>query len=165
MKGIKVKKLFLLVLFLAGISLAQTNSFSKQNVYETNSSFVVDLEFTLDSLAGMATKTFELPAYVFDFTNQPISFKKKLVSTYGSPKYEVFFQGVYGSETDTVSIDTVSAGAVAETESDSIGVLTLNTWRAPKYKVFVRCLNADINSGKLVFTFPKVNALPPKKTK
>lgn len=159
-----MKKYILLALFLSGISFAQTNAFSVQNMYETNSAYVVDLAFTLDSLAGMVSKSFELPNYVFDFTNQPIAFKKKLVSTYGSPKYEIYFQGVYGSETDTLSIDTVSVGAVAETESDSVGILTLNQWRAPKYKVFLRCLNADINSGKIVFTFPKVAALPPKKT-
>jgi hypothetical protein len=153
---------FLLIAF-AFVCMAQTNAVSAFTTYDNGSSFVVNVTFTLDSLAGMATPTFKVPdGAAYDFSSYPVTFKRKCVSTYGTnPAYSIFLQGVYATDTDTMSLDTVSLGVVAQSETDSLGLLTLNQWSAPAYKIYLRCLNADINSGLLTLVFPKKEAFDP----
>lgn len=150
-----MKKLLALIVFITAITFAQTNAISSFKTYDNGSSFVVDVTFTLDSTAGMATNSFKLPEAVYDFKAEgiPVTFFKKTVSTYGTPYMSAYLQGVYQSQTDTVSLDTLSN--LGMTESDTLGQLTLNSWRAPSYKLYLRNLNCDINSGKIVLVFPK----------
>lgn len=170
-----------MVLVTVGFTQAQTNSITYKNatttspVYEESGSVVFECTFTLDSLAGMASKVFTLPnnaIYNFDTTGsgsgtapsivypllryKPIQFERYAVSTYGTPKLDIFLQKV---SRDTVAIDTVCFQNTSET--DSTGKLYGNGNQATKYRVFFRCLNADINSGYLKLVFPKISALKP----
>lgn len=157
-----MKKILLLVGLLAAFTLAQTNAITykvstNNPVYEESGNAVFECTFTLDSLAGVASKVFTLPnTGTYNFASQNAYFVKKAVSTYGTPKLDIYVQRVAN---DTASVDSVCHQSTGET--DTTGVLTFNAKVPTKFKVFIRCLNADINSGYLKITFPKVTAYKP----
>lgn len=175
-----MKKLILFLFVLVGFTFAQTNSITYTNgkntpVKNESGSAVFECTFTLDSLAGLASQVFTLPndaIYNFDTTGsasstapsivypllqfKPVYFEKYAVSTYGTPKLDIFLQKV---ARDTATIDTVAFQNTGET--DSTGNMYLNGKQPTKFRVFFRCLNADINSGYLKIVFPKISAWKP----
>lgn len=147
---------FLVLILLSIPILPQTNTVTKFNAKETDGLYKVEVEFTADSTGSFATKTFQVPKYDLSYTAEanPILFRMKLVSTYGTPRASVFLQGVYYTETDTASLDTLRYQVVAQTETDTLGILTMNAKYAPSYKLFFRNIGGDINSGKVLLYFP-----------
>lgn len=160
-----MKRLFAIVVLLAAFTFGQSasNAISSFKTYDNGAAFVVECSYTLDSLAGMASEVFKLPAGGYNFSSTagvPITFKKKNVSTYGTNPYmSIYLQGVWSTSTDTMSIDTVCNQGQLET--DTLGILTTNGWTPPAYKLYFRNLVGDINTGKITLIFPKIYALKP----
>jgi hypothetical protein len=156
-----IRYALILVAVMAFIAEAQTNRtirFSESEV--DGGTKVIEWEFTLDSLAGLVSPTFTMADYDgVDFNTYPITFKRKTVSTYGTPKLDIFLQGLYQSNSDSTSLDTIAFQQTGET--DSTGNLKLHgsngitPTRAVSYRFYARCLNADINSGKITAVIPR----------
>ncbi len=168
MKKNFLRGLFLLVLvpFLVFGQATSTSTVTKSYTYagpkglELLTSVNIDISFSADSTLSQATATFTVPEYQgVDPVTNPIGFRLKAVGTYGTPNRFITLQGLFSSSTDTVSIDTVSQAAVNQTEGDTLGVLTLNQVKPIYgYKVFIRDITADINTGHLELVFP----IPPE---
>ena len=148
---------FLMLILSASIFPQVSSEFTKQNFVESNGLFKVDLTFTADSLGNLVSKPFSVPKYDLSYTAEanPILFRYKTVSTFGLPKVTIFLQGIYTTSTDTASLDTIRYEVAAQTEVDSLGVLTMNAKYAPSYQIYIRNNGAgDINSGRLQLLFP-----------
>ncbi len=151
--------LSLFTLALKAQSAVSANTVTKSYVYDQTGRVTavnVLITFTADSLLSQATPAFTVNEYAgVDEAKYPVSFRLKAVSTYGTPNRSIYLQGLFSTTSDTVSIDTVSQSATNQTEGDTLGTLTSNNLRAPLgYKVFIRDITADINSGTLELTFP-----------
>ena len=157
-----MKKLFSLFLILgvfllmgsppvsAQVSNAQTSLWYTQHDNDFGS-YQLNFYFTADSLSQFVSNDFTIPpqyAGVNWVSTTPVTFVYKGVGASGVPKTDVFIQGVWANG-DTTALDTVRLGKVNQTEGDTIGVLTFNLKRAPKYKIFVRNRTADVTSGYL----------------
>ena len=153
-----MKKLFVLFVLFSFVTLAQTTSL--WNVEDTGNGTQVEWKFTSkDSVGGGVSPVFKLKPGTYDFTQQGVVFLKKFVSTYGTPIQDVYLQFVGTSGTDTATVDTLCSQSI--TESDTIGVSKFSfttagsNVQAGKWKIFIRNLNADINSGRITLFFPR----------
>ena len=164
-----MKKIFLALFVLVLLSLftpivkaqsaVSANTVTKSYTYDAVGRITavnVLITFTADSLLSQATPAFTVSEYAgVDEAKYPIAFRLKTISTYGVPNRTIFLQGLFATTSDTVSIDTVCNSVANQTENDTLGVLTCNNLRAPLgYKVFIKDITADINSGTLELTFP-----------
>ena len=139
---------------------SQTNTNVRFNSGDEGGTYKVEWEFKLDSLAGLLSPEFTFPKYDgTDLKTYPITFKRNTVSTYGTPKLDIFLLGAFQTRTDTTALDTVAFQQTGET--DSVGILTLSgsngliPTRAGSYRFLARSLNADINSGKITLIIPR----------
>lgn len=153
-----MKKLFVLFVLFSFVALGQTTT--KWNVQHLGNGTQVEWTFTSgDSAAGFVSPVFSLGSGTYDFTQQGVVFFKKFVSTYLVPIADVYLQFVGSASTDTATIDTLATLSIGETDSLGVSVFSYTTAgrnvQAGKWKIFVRSLAADINTGKLVLFFPK----------
>lgn len=153
-----MKKLFVLFVLFSFVTLAQTTTL--WSVKDVGNGTQVEWKFTsLDSAAAGVSPVFELKSGTYDFTQQGVVFLKKMVSTYGVPIQDVYLQFVGTSTTDTATIDTLCSQSIGETDSLGVSVFSYTTAgrnvQAGKWKIFIRSLNADINSGRITVFFPK----------
>lgn len=157
-----MKKLFVLFILLSVVAFSQTTS--RWYVYDTGNGTQVEWEFTsLDSASGKVSPTFQLKPGTYDFTQQGVVFLKKFVSTYAVPIADVYLQFVGGSATvDTATIDTLCSQSIGETDSLGVSVFSYTTAglnvQAGKWKIFIRSLPADINTGRITLFFPRRNS-------
>lgn len=156
MKNFLALFLVLLIVTMPVLPQSASNTVTKFNAKETDGLYKVEVEFTADSVGSFVTKTFQVPKYdlVYTAESNPIIFRTKTVSTYGTPAITIFLQGVYYTETDTASLDTIRYQVGNQGEVDTMGVLTMNSRYAPGYKIFFRNAGGDVNSGKLLLYFP-----------
>lgn len=166
-----MKKFFALLLLIVAFSatvnaqiLTNKDYYQKVSPNDPNAEAITwskTITFKIDSTVGVysyATPKFEIPFNGEDFYDtvaaySPLVFKKKIQSTSAgmAPKIDIFVQGVYdlASDTDTLTLDTLTYASTTTTENDSVGIFNLNNRRAPEYKIFIRCLNAQVQSGKI----------------
>lgn len=154
-----MKKLIVLFVLFSLVTFSQTTS--RWYVYDTGNGTQVEWEFTsLDSASGKVSPTFQLKPGAYNFAQQGVTFLKKFVSTYGVPIADVYLQFVGGSATvDTATIDTLCSQSVGETDSLGVSVFSFGTGglnaQAGKWKIFIRSLPADINTGRITLFFPR----------
>lgn len=157
-----MKKLFVLFVLLTVAVFSQTTT--RWEVLDVGNGTQVEWEFTSgDSAAGFASKTFQLKPGTYDFTQQGVVFLKKFVSTYATPIADVYLQFVGGSATvDTATIDTLCSQSIGETDSLGVSVFSYTTAgrnvQAGKWKIFIRSLPADLNTGRITLFFPRRNS-------
>lgn len=157
-----MKNLFVLFILLSVVAFSQTTS--RWQVLDTGNGTQVEWEFTSkDSVGGGVSPTFQLKPGTYDFTQQGVVFLKKMVSTYGTPIHDVYLQFVGGSATvDTATVDTLCSQSIGETDSLGVSVFSFTTAglnaQAGKWKIFIRNLNADINTGRITLFFPRRNS-------
>lgn len=169
------KILSLLFVFLMSVvMLAQTNANSVtykyvwsndqygsvvgESGYSVLTAVQVDISFTSDSTLSQLTSAIKVPEYAgVNPQNYPVSFRLKAVGTYGVPNRAIYIYALGTSATDTVAVDSVCNHATNQTELDTVGVLTFSSggkFGKLGFKVFIRDITADINSGTLSLIFP-----------
>ena len=113
-----MKKLFgivaLLVLFTVS-ALPQTavtsNTVTKSFIYSQDNTLqavTYHIAFAEDSTLSQATPVImDVNEYInTDPATYPITYRIKATSTYGTPRTDIFLQGLFASVTDTITIDT-----------------------------------------------------------
>lgn len=157
MKKYLVSIILTTVIALTFIAATSTQSYLK--VKDVGNATIVEWSFTLDSLTALASTTFNLGNAAYDFSSQQYTIYKKTVSTYGTPIVDIYLQNVGFETTDTMTVDTLCSQSI--TESDTMGIskplfsTTGNQMALGMMKIYARCLNADVNSGKITIVFPK----------
>lgn len=144
----------ILMLFLTISILPQVSSkVTLFNAKESDGLYKVEVALTSDSVdAAFYTVPFTVPKYTVVYNTTPILFHFKLVGNSGVPNNKIILQGIYGSA--YVNLDTLRIQAVNQTESDSTGVLTMNTKFAPAYRLLIQNKTADITTGNINLYFP-----------
>ena len=151
-------------------SAVTANTTTKSYIFSQNDllqAVTYHIAFTQDSLLDQASPVLmDINECInTDFNTYPITYRIKEVSTYGTPRSDIYLQGLFSSVTDTITIDTLRATAVNQTQKDTIGTLNCNGYRpAWGYKIYIRVRTADVNSGVIDITFPVSPAMQIKKT-
>lgn len=169
MKALKTFALLtvMMLLFATSVALPQaTTSNTLTSGYQKDGQgnvigYYVNVSFEADSTLSQWTPVFQIPEFdgVDWVTDVPITFRLKAVGTYGTPNRSIYLLGCFNSATDTLALDSLSNADTKQTESDTTGVLTLNGKRAPLgYRLFIRDITADINTGYINLFWPKSEA-------
>ena len=147
--------LFLVLVLTASVFPQVSSAVTKFNAKESDGLFKVGVTFTADSNdTAFYTVPFSVPKFNVSYTaTLPITFWFKLVGTYGTPSTTLILQGVYNGS-NYVNLDTLRNQAVAQIETDSTGVLTMNAKFAPAYRLLIKTKTADVNTGNLELLFP-----------
>jgi hypothetical protein len=125
----------------------------------------VHVAIALDSANtnSITSDAIKIPEYLgVNPVNYPVQFRWKGVGTHGVPNTFITVQALLdpysGSTLDTASVDTIRQHAVAQTEGDTVGVLTFESGgllaSEDGFKVYFRNITADVHAGRLTLIFP-----------
>lgn len=154
MKKLLLMGMLMVMLAIPSFGQSATSVVSRFNTAESGGIYKVEATFTSDSLAAsLYTTPFSVLKYDVVYTTTPVLFHIKQVGTSGKPNCLYTLQGFFNST--WIDIDTLRASSAVQSETDTIGTMTLNGKFAPSYRVQIKNAAAsDINSGVLGLYFP-----------
>jgi len=152
-----MKNFLLTMLLVLTFSIGSFAQFTQENKAGSDT-YVLTYTYNIDSAATLTSKEFSLDDFDggISVTNPATFYFDN--ATDGAPattlKIEIILWGVYNGGSYTYPLDTIIASKTNQGVDDSLGVLTLNKWSAPSYKITF--VNAGGNgSGTCTVIFPK----------